>query len=86
MQIVYSFNNNCILQEKVQYYDIATEKRREFDGAMAEFNKKMVSNLSFSWLVRNSCLPIYGIYNLSSAAWQENGDFEETDEESEFDE
>ncbi|CAN4123681.1 unnamed protein product [Withania somnifera] len=26
--------------EKVQYYDVATEKRREFDRAMGDFNKK----------------------------------------------
>ncbi|KAL3002910.1 hypothetical protein AAZX31_08G081000 [Glycine max] len=38
-------------EEKVQYYDIATKKREEFDNAMAEFNKKMVINLSFSCLV-----------------------------------
>lgn len=38
-------------QEKVQYYDIATEKRAEFDRAMTEYNKKMVTNLSYSWLV-----------------------------------
>ncbi|MED6196077.1 hypothetical protein PIB30_043933 [Stylosanthes scabra] len=44
-------------EEKVQYYDIATQKRAEFDMAMAEYNKKM-----------------------------ENGEFEETDEESDFDE
>ncbi|RYR64281.1 hypothetical protein Ahy_A03g010414 isoform A [Arachis hypogaea] len=44
-------------EEKVQYYDIATEKRAEFDMAMAEYNKKM-----------------------------ENGEFEDTDEESDFDE
>lgn len=30
------------LQEKVKYYDIATEKRAEFDLAMANFTKKMV--------------------------------------------
>ncbi|KAJ1396371.1 High mobility group box domain [Sesbania bispinosa] len=42
-------------EEKVQYYDIATEKRAEFDRAMAEYNKKM-----------------------------ESGEYEETDEESEF--
>ncbi|OIW00761.1 hypothetical protein TanjilG_19201 [Lupinus angustifolius] len=29
--------------EKVQYYDIATEKRAEFDRAMAEYEKKMES-------------------------------------------
>ncbi|GAU40643.1 hypothetical protein TSUD_83210 [Trifolium subterraneum] len=44
-------------EEKVKYYDIATEKRAEFDRAMTEYKKKM-----------------------------ENGDFEETDEESEYDE
>ncbi|KAL2343676.1 hypothetical protein Fmac_004961 [Flemingia macrophylla] len=44
-------------EEKVQYYDIATEKRAEFDRAIAEYNKKM-----------------------------ESGEFEESDEESEFDE
>ncbi|XP_019189323.1 PREDICTED: high mobility group B protein 14 isoform X2 [Ipomoea nil] len=27
-------------EEKVQYYDIATEKRREFDRAMADYNKR----------------------------------------------
>ncbi|KAL9266035.1 High mobility group B protein 14-like protein [Drosera capensis] len=27
-------------EEKVQYYDIATEKRSEFDRAMSEYNKK----------------------------------------------
>ncbi|KAK4259242.1 hypothetical protein QN277_005591 [Acacia crassicarpa] len=43
-------------EEKVQYYDIATEKRAEFDRAMIEYNKKM-----------------------------ESGEYEETDEESEFD-
>ncbi|KAI4298245.1 hypothetical protein L6164_031826 [Bauhinia variegata] len=30
-------------EEKVQYYDVATEKRAEFDGAMLEFNKRMES-------------------------------------------
>ncbi|XP_054778128.1 high mobility group B protein 3-like [Prosopis cineraria] len=43
-------------EEKVQYYDIATEKRAEFDRAMIEYNMKM-----------------------------ESGEYEETDEESEFD-
>ncbi|KAF8675780.1 hypothetical protein HU200_047268 [Digitaria exilis] len=28
------------LQEKVKYYDMATEKRAEFDKAMIEYNKK----------------------------------------------
>ncbi|XP_047177088.1 high mobility group B protein 14 [Vigna umbellata] len=44
-------------EEKVQYYDVATDKRAEFDRAMAEYNKKI-----------------------------ESGEFDETDEESEFDE
>jgi len=35
------------LQEKVQYYDVATEKRAEFDRAMSEYNKKIVSNHHF---------------------------------------
>ncbi|XP_028754898.1 high mobility group B protein 14 isoform X2 [Neltuma alba] len=43
-------------EEKVQYYDIATEKRAEFDRAMIEYKKKM-----------------------------ESGEYEETDEESDFD-
>ncbi|XP_054795365.1 high mobility group B protein 14-like [Prosopis cineraria] len=43
-------------EEKVQYYDIATEKRAEFDRAMIEYNMKM-----------------------------ESGEYEESDEESEFD-
>lgn len=30
------------LQEKVKYYDMATEKRAEFDKAMIEYNKKKV--------------------------------------------
>ncbi|XP_009789088.1 high mobility group B protein 14 isoform X2 [Nicotiana sylvestris] len=30
-------------EEKVHYYDIATEKRREFDRAMADFNKRKES-------------------------------------------
>ncbi|KAG5619643.1 hypothetical protein H5410_004861 [Solanum commersonii] len=29
-----------LIKEKVHYYDIATEKRREFDRAMTHFNKK----------------------------------------------
>ncbi|KAH1236451.1 High mobility group B protein 14 [Glycine max] len=41
-------------EEKVKYYDIASEKRIEFDRAMAKFNNKMVSNHSFSLLL--SCL------------------------------
>ncbi|CAK8578171.1 unnamed protein product [Lathyrus sativus] len=44
-------------EEKVQYYDIATEKRAEFDRATTEYNKKM-----------------------------ESRDYEETDEDSEYDE
>ncbi|KAL3851466.1 hypothetical protein ACJIZ3_013348 [Penstemon smallii] len=44
-------------EEKVHYYDIATEKRAEFDTAIAHFDKK-----------------------------KENGEFDEYDDESEFDE
>ncbi|XP_004504692.1 high mobility group B protein 14-like isoform X2 [Cicer arietinum] len=44
-------------EEKVQYYDIATEKRAEFDRATTEYNKK-----------------------------KQNGEYEDTDEESEYDE
>lgn len=46
-------NNTSIWQEKVHYYDIATEKRAEFDRATAEYNKKMVSNVSYSWLMNS---------------------------------
>ncbi|KAG5137068.1 hypothetical protein JHK82_021799 [Glycine max] len=35
-------------EEKVKYYDIASEKRIEFDRAMAEFNNKMPLTLIFS--------------------------------------
>uniref|UniRef100_A0A7N0RDT8 HMG box domain-containing protein n=1 Tax=Kalanchoe fedtschenkoi TaxID=63787 RepID=A0A7N0RDT8_KALFE len=34
-------------EEKVKYYDIATEKRAEFDKAMVEYNKKMVTSQVF---------------------------------------
>ncbi|KAG5011125.1 hypothetical protein JHK82_019759 [Glycine max] len=34
---------SMINEEKVKYYDIASEKRIEFDRAMAEFNNKMKS-------------------------------------------
>ncbi|KAG8634663.1 hypothetical protein MANES_17G068300v8 [Manihot esculenta] len=44
-------------EEKVKYYDIATEKRAEFDKVMAEYIKKL-----------------------------ENGENEDTDDDSEFDE
>ncbi|XP_060191700.1 high mobility group B protein 14 isoform X1 [Lycium barbarum] len=30
-------------EEKVQYYDVATEKRREFDRATVDFNKRKES-------------------------------------------
>ncbi|KGN49384.1 high mobility group B protein 14 [Cucumis sativus] len=32
-------------EEKVQYYDIATEKRAEFDKAMTEYKKRMESGI-----------------------------------------
>lgn len=35
------------LQEKVKYYDIATEKRAEFEKAMIEYNKKKESGEIF---------------------------------------
>ncbi|GAV66456.1 HMG_box domain-containing protein [Cephalotus follicularis] len=44
-------------EEKVQYYDIATEKRANFDRAMAEYIKR-----------------------------KESGEYQETDDDSEFDE
>lgn len=33
-------------QEKVKYYDIATEKRAEFDRAMAEYIRRKVNTCS----------------------------------------
>ncbi|KHN02966.1 hypothetical protein glysoja_009832 [Glycine soja] len=36
-----------INEEKVKYYDIAPEKRIEFDRAMAEFNNKMQKSGEF---------------------------------------
>lgn len=38
-------------QEKVKYYDIATEKRAEFEKAMAEYNKKKVHTIHDFFLV-----------------------------------
>ncbi|KAK3165010.1 hypothetical protein QOZ80_1AG0027780 [Eleusine coracana subsp. coracana] len=32
--------NTMAFEEKVKYYDIATEKRAEFEKALAEYNKK----------------------------------------------
>ncbi|KAK9031108.1 hypothetical protein V6N11_032500 [Hibiscus sabdariffa] len=32
-------------EEKVKYYDIATEKRAEFDTAMADYNKRKISSV-----------------------------------------
>ncbi|KAG5015106.1 hypothetical protein JHK82_038389 [Glycine max] len=49
-------------KEKVKYYDIASEKRIEFDRAMAKFNNKMVSNHSFSLLL--SCLLFARLWNI----------------------
>ncbi|XP_025985347.1 ATP-dependent DNA helicase Q-like 1 isoform X4 [Glycine max] len=49
-------------EEKVKYYDIASEKRIEFDRAMAKFNNKMVSNHSFSLLL--SCLLFARLWNI----------------------
>ncbi|XP_039851693.1 high mobility group B protein 14-like isoform X2 [Panicum virgatum] len=35
--------NTMAFEEKVKYYDIATEKRAEFEKAMIEYNKKKQS-------------------------------------------
>uniref|UniRef100_A0A0A9HSV7 HMG box domain-containing protein n=1 Tax=Arundo donax TaxID=35708 RepID=A0A0A9HSV7_ARUDO len=35
--------NTMTFEEKVKYYDIATEKRAEFEKAMVEYNKKKES-------------------------------------------
>ncbi|RLN23326.1 hypothetical protein C2845_PM07G17400 [Panicum miliaceum] len=35
--------NTMAFEEKVKYYDIATEERAEFDKAMIEYNKKKES-------------------------------------------
>ncbi|KAL6845382.1 hypothetical protein ACP4OV_024877 [Aristida adscensionis] len=35
--------NAMTFEEKVKYYDLATEKRAEFEKAMAEYNKKKES-------------------------------------------
>ncbi|CAD6237577.1 unnamed protein product [Miscanthus lutarioriparius] len=35
--------NTMAFEEKVKYYDIATEKRAEFEKAMIEYNKKKES-------------------------------------------
>ncbi|XP_040381667.1 high mobility group B protein 14 [Oryza brachyantha] len=35
--------NTMIFEERVKYYDLATEKRAEYEKAMAEYNKKKES-------------------------------------------
>uniref|UniRef100_M8BQG1 HMG1/2-like protein n=1 Tax=Aegilops tauschii TaxID=37682 RepID=M8BQG1_AEGTA len=35
--------NKMAFEEKVKYYDLATERRAEFEKAMAQYNKKKVS-------------------------------------------
>ncbi|KAF5201470.1 High mobility group b protein [Thalictrum thalictroides] len=37
--------NSMIFEEKVKYYDMATEKRAEFDKAMAEYEKEKESGV-----------------------------------------
>lgn len=44
----YGYYLNLLKQEKVQYYDIATEKRAEFDRAMADYIKRKVFSSDFS--------------------------------------
>lgn len=39
--------NTMAFEEKVKYYDIATEKRAEFEKAMIEYNKKKESGEIF---------------------------------------
>ncbi|EMS52164.1 High mobility group B protein 14 [Triticum urartu] len=34
--------NKMAFEEKVKYYDLATERRAEFEKAMAQYNKKKV--------------------------------------------
>lgn len=55
---------NLSAQEKVQYYDIATEKRAEFDRAMADYIKRKVFStdyllFSFAYLI---CLYSFSNY------------------------
>ncbi|KQK09081.1 high mobility group B protein 14 [Brachypodium distachyon] len=35
--------NKMAFEEKVKYYDLATERRAEFEKAMAQYNKKKIS-------------------------------------------
>ncbi|RRT34156.1 hypothetical protein B296_00034453 [Ensete ventricosum] len=46
-------------QEKVAYYDIATEKRAEFEKAMAAYIKRKVSDLFYREVSFPSCVPTY---------------------------
>lgn len=55
--LVFSFT---VLQEKVKYYDIATEKREEFHRAMTEYTKRVVPSfllILFSLLFNTSQCP-----------------------------
>lgn len=81
----------CLQQEKVQYYDIATEKRADFDRAMADYIKRKVY-LAIHVLqlvfVLNACamLTQQQLYE-SCYLLQESGEDQETeDSNSEFDE
>lgn len=76
-------------QEKVQYYDIATEKRAEFDCAIAEYVKRKVNLFCTPDLIRyvnrvdyrvSTCRTRYIKYSFL----QESGEDQEIDEESEF--
>ena len=41
--LMLTFSPCSLHQEKVKYYDLATERRAEFEKAMAQYNKKKVS-------------------------------------------
>ncbi|CAM0882011.1 unnamed protein product [Alopecurus aequalis] len=36
--------NKMAFEEKVKYYDLATERRAEFEKAMAQYNKKKIND------------------------------------------
>ena len=40
--LMLTFSPCSLHQEKVKYYDLATERRAEFEKAMAQYNKKKV--------------------------------------------
>jgi hypothetical protein len=51
------------LQEKVKYYDIATEKRAEFETAMIEYNKKKVC-IAPVFFLHNLFCSLYFLYEI----------------------